>query len=173
MMSADELQVLARLMAKKPDELSVVEVGGHLGMVIRYGRGDERIAGAIGTIINKSGKAQPIATLFIPGDAPSTPNLREHWATKARRNKATRRKTLVIGGKLKGSIPALVRIELVRIGARALDGDNLQGALKGHRDAVASLLRIDDASPLARWEYAQETTSDARTHGVRVTVGRL
>lgn len=50
----------------------------------------------------------------------------------------------------------LLLIRLTRVSPGELDGDNLQGALKAVRDAIASWLRVDDATPLIRWEYAQE-----------------
>jgi len=89
----------------------------------------------------------------IPGAAPSTPNLREHWATKAKRVKAQR---AAVGRKMpKWTEGPLLIVRLTRVGPRPLDTDNLATALKGHRDAVAARLRVDDASPLVRWEYHQ------------------
>lgn len=91
--------------------------------------------------------------IVIPGEAPSTPNLREHWAARSKRVKAQRaavaRKVPAWGG------GPLLFIRLTRVAPRRLDTDNLAGALKGHRDAVASRLRVDDASPLVSWEYEQ------------------
>lgn len=86
-------------------------------------------------------------------EAPSTPNLREHWAkrakrTKAQRNAVTRKMPAWTGG-------PLLHVRLTRVAPRALDGDNCATALKGCRDSVASRLRIDDASPLVEWHYAQ------------------
>lgn len=115
---------------------------------------------------------RPLATFVIPGDVPSTPNMREHWAQRSKRAAAVKRKVLLMGGKFRAALPALLVIELVRTGARKLDGDNLQAALKAHRDAVAAILRIDDASPLVRWEYGQTTNSDAKKHGTTVNAWR-
>lgn len=115
----------------------------------------------------------PLATFVIPGDVPSTPNLREHWAQKAKRAKAVRLRAMVLGRQFRQDIPALLVIELVRTGARALDSDNLQGAMKAHRDGVAAVLRIDDASPLVRWEYGQTVNGDAKKHGVTVNAWRV
>lgn len=110
-----------------------------------------------------------IVNVLVPGEAPSTPNQRLHWAVRAKQTKSqrdrTRRRMPAIH--LAITAPALV-VRLTRIGKRRLDGDNCAAALKAHRDAVASWLRIDDASPLVRWEYAQETGEP----GVRVEVLR-
>lgn len=89
----------------------------------------------------------------IPGSAPSTPNLREHWAAKAKRVKSQRAAVSRVMPTW-NSGPLLI-IRLTRVGPRTLDTDNLAAALKGHRDAVAARLRVDDASPLVRWEYHQ------------------
>lgn len=86
-------------------------------------------------------------------EAPSTPNLREHHMARARRTKRQReavaRKMPTWEGK------PLLHVRLTRVAPRALDGDNCAAALKAHRDACASRLRIDDASPLVLWHYAQ------------------
>lgn len=89
----------------------------------------------------------------ILGVAPSTPNLREHHMARARRVKAQR---AAVARKMpKWAEGPLLVARLTRVGPRALDTDNLAAALKGHRDAVAARLRVDDATPLMRWEYAQ------------------
>jgi hypothetical protein len=89
----------------------------------------------------------------VPGEAPSTPNLREHYMVRARRTKAQRAKVARLMPAWKEG-PLLI-IRLTRVAPRQLDTDNLAAALKGHRDAVAAKLRIDDATPLVRWEYEQ------------------
>jgi hypothetical protein len=54
-------------------------------------------------------------------------------------------------------------VTLTRVApSKGLDGDNLQGALAAVRDAVASVLGIDDGSPDITWRYAQETTPSER-----------
>lgn len=90
----------------------------------------------------------------IPIKAPSTPNLREHWATRAKRVESQRRWTRAKCPPW-SSGPLLV-VRLTRVAPRALDDDNCAGALKAIRDGIALWLRIDDASPLVRWAYAQE-----------------
>jgi hypothetical protein len=81
-------------------------------------------------------------------------NLREHWRVRHKRVQAQRQLVaLYIGGKPRPTLPVVVT--LTRIAPRALDGDNLQSAFKAVRDQVATWLRVDDADPRVRWEYAQ------------------
>lgn len=48
-------------------------------------------------------------------------------------------------------------VTLTRIApSNGLDGDNLQGSLKGVRDAVAVWFSVNDRSPLIEWRYEQE-----------------
>lgn len=93
-------------------------------------------------------------SFVVPVKTASTSNLREHWAVKAKRTDAQKR-----AARAKcppwTSGPLLV-VTLTRVAPRALDDDNLRGALKSVRDGVATWLKVDDASPLVRWEYAQE-----------------
>ena len=99
---------------------------------------------------------------------PSAANLREHWATKARRVQAQRRQVAlylaVSGAKVLPLIHLLARNEsvrvtctLTRIAPRKLDDDNLAAALKAIRDQVADVLGLDDGSPRWTWAYAQES----------------
>lgn len=101
----------------------------------------------------------------LPIKTRSLLNLREHWATRARRTKAHRAATIMAlrvvhpGGhdltwnKLDGT-NALV-VTLTRYGRR-LDDDNLRGALKAVRDGIAEWAGIDDGSSHWRWEYQQD-----------------
>jgi hypothetical protein len=63
-----------------------------------------------------------------------------------------------IGWMLPPKRPALPAvITLTRIApSQGLDDDNLQGSLKGCRDAVAAWLSVDDRDPRIEWRYAQE-----------------
>lgn len=89
--------------------------------------------------------------------APSTPNLREHWAARAKRAKGQRAagKGLMVDW-LKDFAPPRIRVVLIRQAPRKLDSDNLAAAMKSYRDGVADALRIDDGSPLVVWEYTQQ-----------------
>lgn len=99
-----------------------------------------------------------VLEFVVPIKATNSLNARLHWATRAREAKKDKAKTtaafLVAGGHMK--LRPLLRVTLVRVGPRALDGDNLQGALKAVRDAVAGKMGVDDGGPLVEWAYAQE-----------------
>ena len=103
----------------------------------------------------------------VPMRVKSTANLREHWAAKHKRVDAQK-------AKVRRSCPRwdagpLLVVRLTRVAPRRLDDDNLAAALKSVRDAVATWLRVDDASPLVRWVYAQERCTKG-SESVRVEV---
>lgn len=104
-------------------------------------------------------------TFEVPVKTESTSNLREHPMARYRRTdaqkSATRRRCP------EWSAGPLVLVHLTRVSPRKLDDDNLRGALKSVRDGVAQWLRVDDASPLVRWDYEQEKGA---TPAVRVEV---
>ena len=58
---------------------------------------------------------------------------------------------MIIG---KHKLPCVV--EIIRVGKRTLDGDNLQNASKGLRDGIAARLGVDDADPRVEWKYSQQ-----------------
>lgn len=93
----------------------------------------------------------------VPGRTRNTSNLRENHFAKAKRVKAERAKAMTLCPHWAGG--PLLTVTLWRFGPRTLDGDGLQSALKATRDGIASRLRIDDGSPLVRWEYYQATCS--------------
>lgn len=105
-------------------------------------------------------------TVEIPIKLPSASNLREHWGTKARRVKSQRAATrlaLVSAYNKLGAreflIDLPVVVTLTRVyggrGSRAFDDDNLRGAFKAVRDAVAEFWHMDDADPRIEWRYVQ------------------
>lgn len=105
--------------------------------------------------------------LELPIKLESTANLREHWRAKADRlatqkSKVRRRLPTWEGG-------ALLVVRLTRIAPRPLDSDNLASAFKSVRDAIATWLRVDDRTPLVRWDYAQEKGAP-KAYAVRVEV---
>lgn len=98
--------------------------------------------------------------ITLPLRTVSEANRREHWATRARRAKGQRTVTrLEVARKLGyGRTPAIdfpVAATLTRIAPRALDDDNLRGALKAVRDGVADALGVDDRDPRVEWCYGQ------------------
>jgi hypothetical protein len=94
--------------------------------------------------------------LRIPISATTTQNSRMHWSQRARRVEAEHNAVIYAWSKARPKIEPTTRITLTRFGPRELDGDNLQGSLKGIRDAIAKKLKIDDGSKLVEWVYRQE-----------------
>lgn len=90
----------------------------------------------------------------IPIHTKNSTNMREHWRVRAKRTSRDRSATAIAGAGVKRLVKPTLLVRLIRIG-RQLDDDNLRPALKGVRDQVAAMLRVDDASPLVRWEYEQ------------------
>jgi hypothetical protein len=94
-----------------------------------------------------------LISFSVPMKAPSTSNLREHWSARAKR--VDRQKVATRARCPVWTQGPLLVVTLTRVSPRTLDDDNLRGALKSVRDGVATWLRVDDATPLVRWEYAQ------------------
>ena len=104
--------------------------------------------------------------LTIPMKLPSCANLREHWATRAKRVKAQRTavwaafRSRAIYGALSGVTAMLMRGEqlearLIRQSPRRLDDDNAVSSLKAARDQVAKELGINDGGDSVVWTYSQ------------------
>lgn len=93
----------------------------------------------------------------LPVRTISEANVRCHWATKMRRVKAQRSAAgLVAAGVfVKLGRPFPLEVTLCRIAPRALDDDNLRGALKAVRDGVADALGVDDRDCRVSWAYQQ------------------
>ena|ERR1041385_1354249 len=105
----------------------------------------------------------------------SEANQREHWAVKLKRKKQQQLEIFaalqnnLVGKKV--TLPCVVR--LTRIGPRALDTDNLAGAMKHVQDAIARKLGCDDGdTEKVQFEYAQMPVK-IREYGVRVTIQSL
>ena len=112
-------------------------------------------------------------TVLLPLRTVSVTNLREHWSARAVRAKSHRMiaKTEVVAA-LRGSRrhDRVTTVTLTRLAPRALDGDNLQAALKAVRDGVADALKLSDGPDGPQWRYAQEQQA---TYGVRIAVESL
>ena len=118
---------------------------------------------------------------------PSTNNLREHWAVKAKRVKEQRQQAaqhLAFSPSRVGNVFELrkatarylqsrVVCTLTRIGPKRLDDDNLSGAFKAIRDEVAKQVGLDDGSPRWTWKYAQESGAPGYRIHLEVTAGLL
>jgi hypothetical protein len=84
-------------------------------------------------------------------------NVREHFAVRAKRVKAEKEAVAwSLVGKEKPPIPCSVRLTRVAPSA-GVDDDNLVGAMKAVRDAVAAWLGVDDKhSRQVRYVYDQK-----------------
>jgi hypothetical protein len=95
-------------------------------------------------------------------------NAREHWRARATR---VRNERIAVAWRMqhapKPGLP--VRVTLTRLSAGTLDSDNLQGAFKGVRDAIATSYSIPDNDPRIEWAYAQEKCKRG-TYRVRITI---
>lgn len=108
----------------------------------------------------------------VPIKVVSEANLREHWAVKAKRKTAQQVEMIVtlrnvLRQSPKVAFPCVVR--LTRIGARRMDSDNLANGFKAVRDAIASVLGIDDGDPRITFQYDQEVIGK-RQYAVKVQI---
>ena len=107
----------------------------------------------------------------------SESNARGHWGKRAKRAKEQRG---VVCLALRARQPsnwvfpavAPLVVTIARVAPRALDDDNLRGALKGVRDGVADWLEINDRDPRVSWAYAQER-GGVRQYAVKIRVERM
>ena len=97
-----------------------------------------------------------VIDLTLPLKTVAGLNAREHHLTRAsrvRKERAVAANALSERLARRSGIPCTVT--LTRVSPGTLDDDNLQGALKAVRDGVADALKVDDADPRVRWQYAQ------------------
>jgi len=100
----------------------------------------------------------------IPGSVPSSSNLREHWAQKAKRVKAQRISANVLARMYVSfyfitAIKSGATVTLTRVYAgrgKPLDNhDNLASSMKPHVDGIANALGLDDGDARLTWLYEQ------------------
>ena len=108
----------------------------------------------------------------IPVRTWSEPNVRAHWAQRARRAREQRRVArayarAALAGQVRPCAP--LTVTLTRLAARRLDSDNLAASLKAVRDGVADALGWDDGDDRLSWRYAQEKLPRGQ-YAVRVEV---
>ena len=91
----------------------------------------------------------------IPVRTESEANVHDSWRARWRRARSQRGAAyfMLRGSALETALPCAVL--LTRIAPRALDDDNLRGALKAVRDGIADWLGTDDADPRVFWVYGQ------------------
>lgn len=107
----------------------------------------------------------------IPMAIPSRANARGHWRRRHQLSKQQRATTTLALLKFehRPQLPATVR--LVRVAPRVLDDDNLRGALKSVRDAVADWLGLpNDRDPRVLWLYGQARDEKARARYVAARI---
>lgn len=106
--------------------------------------------------------------IFVPLKTGRGQNDREHWRTRHRR--VEHEKDAIAWMLVKHQRPRVpCSVLLVRVApSNGLDDDNLAGALKSVRDAVAQWLGVDDKDRMTvRYRYAQERGP----WGVRIEFG--
>ncbi len=86
----------------------------------------------------------------------SEANQREHWVIKNARKKSQQLAFVALWRNAKGKVVPPAKITFTRYSCNVLDSDNLAGAFKHVRDALAKEIGIDDGSPRIQWEYRQE-----------------
>ena len=99
----------------------------------------------------------------------SEANRREHWAVKNARKKMQQLDFTALWRSFKGTVEPPATVTFTRYSCNVLDSDNLAGAFKHVRDALAKEIGIDDGSPLIKWEYKQERIAK-REHYFTVTI---
>ena len=107
-----------------------------------------------------------VEPLYLEIKTMSEPNMRGHWAKRAARAKAQRRKAQALAAPRAAAVGLPVAVTLTRIApSNGLDDDNLRGALKAVRDGVADAFGLDDRDGRIRWQYGQAHGKD---YGVRI-----
>ena len=86
----------------------------------------------------------------------SEANKREHWGAKLARKKSQQSDFTALWRNYKPEVTTPATITFTRYSCNTLDSDNLAGAFKHVRDALAREIGIDDGSPLIEWKYQQE-----------------
>jgi hypothetical protein len=100
--------------------------------------------------------------VIIPIKIVSESNNTDHWTVKSKRHKAHKKAVLLYVPRITIKQQKAI-VTLTRFGMRRLDDDNLVGALKWIRDAVADRLipglnpGMADSDPRITWQYRQQT----------------
>jgi hypothetical protein len=96
-------------------------------------------------------------TFLVRVKTVSEANAHEHWRARQKRAKEQRRiANITARASVPRPPPYPLRIHMVRIAPRGLDGDNLAGSQKHTRDGLADWLGIKDNDPRVEWTYGQE-----------------
>ena len=95
----------------------------------------------------------------IPIRTVSALNAREHWRVRQRRAKSER-EAVAWAMSCTVAVPIPCVVTIIREGKGTLDDDNLQGAGKHVRDAVADWLGVNDNDKRVSWMYEQRKAKD-------------
>jgi hypothetical protein len=114
--------------------------------------------------------------LYVGVRTQSEANVRQHWATKARRAKKQRQRVDLAWLSVYRTFDKMrekpVAVLLTRVAPRELDDDNLRGALKAVRDQVTVRLGFkNDRDPRLVWNYAQRHGA-VREYAVEIELSR-
>ena len=93
--------------------------------------------------------------VVVPIRIESTPNLREHWAARAKRAREHKAEVWYALRAVRAPHTLPCVVTLTRIAPRTLDTDNNVAGMKAARDGVALWLQVDDADERISWVYAQ------------------
>lgn len=115
-----------------------------------------------------------IFAVTLPIKLVSEANAHQDWRKRAKRAKAQGHVTTLAcrAGLRFAMADAPLIVTITRIAPRALDSDNLQGAGKHVRDAVAICLGIDDRDPRVEWRVRQEKGAP-KSYATRIEVAKL
>lgn len=115
-----------------------------------------------------------MTTVSLPIKTVSEANTRECWQAKLRRKKAQQAFCVPVfrAAFRDAPTPPLV-ITFTRVSVAKMDSDNLAGALKAIRDALAHVLGIDDGDDRLTFIYQQRRASSRREARVEVEVRKL
>lgn len=115
-----------------------------------------------------------IFAITLPIRLVSEANAHEHYRRRQKRAQLQGNATALAcrAGLRNALASAPLHVAIVRIAPRELDSDNLQGSGKHVRDAVASVLGIDDRDKRVTWVVRQER-GKAKEYAVRIEVAKL
>ena len=108
-----------------------------------------------------------VSTWVLPIRTRSAPNLREHWAVRARRTRDERAVVAFLMANVRLVVGTPHAVLMTRLGPRRMDDDNATAGCKAVRDEIANLLGIDDGDKRVTWDVQQEKAKD---YALRVEV---
>jgi hypothetical protein len=92
----------------------------------------------------------------IPLRTRNRTNERVHWSERAKVAKRERAAAMLAATCVTPWLKPAWVVTMTRVGPQEMDDDGLRAALKAVRDGIAARLKVDDSTPLIRWEYRQK-----------------